>query len=57
MTKQQVDNLTMQDKSKTQVENLQKFLTWVKTCPYDLTVSSMSSGVVHVKFDVESKDA
>lgn len=57
MTQQQVDNLTMQDKSKTQVENLQKFLTWVKTCPYDFTVSSMSAGIVHVKFDVESKDA
>jgi hypothetical protein len=47
----------MQKRSKAQVENIQKFLTWVKTCPYDFTVSSMSSGNVYVKFDMESNDA
>ena len=47
----------MKKRSEAQVENLQKFLTWVKTCPYDFTVSSMSSGNVHVNFDIERKDA
>jgi hypothetical protein len=33
-----------------QVENLESFLTWAKTCPYQYTISSMSGGFVHVKF-------
>ena len=33
-----------------QVYNLEQFLTWVKSCPYKYTISSMSGGFVHVKF-------
>ena len=33
-----------------QVDNLQKFLSWVKSSPCQFTVSSMSGGYVHVKF-------
>ena len=33
-----------------QVENLEAFLKWVKSCPYKYTISSMSGGFVHVKF-------
>ena len=33
-----------------QEENLEKFLSWLKSCPYKYTISSMSGGFVHVKF-------
>ena len=33
-----------------QVDNLNKFLAWIKECPYTFTISSMSGGFVHVKF-------
>ena len=33
-----------------QVDNLEKFLAWVKSSPCQFTVSSMSGGYVHVKF-------
>tara|TARA_R100001244_G_C5104756_1_gene119694 strand:- start:10 stop:183 length:174 start_codon:yes stop_codon:yes gene_type:complete len=33
-----------------QVDNLNKFLAWLKECPYTFTISSMSGGFVHVKF-------
>ena len=36
--------------SNTQVENLEQFLTWLKTCPNHYTISSMQGGFVHVKF-------
>ena len=32
-----------------QVENLEHFLTWIKSCPYKYTISSMSGGFIHVK--------
>jgi len=35
-----------------QVDNLEKFLAWVKSSPCQFTVSSMSGGNVHVKFTV-----
>ena len=40
-----------------QVENLEDFLSWLKTCPNYYAISSMSGGYVHVKFliPVESK--
>ena len=40
-----------------QVENLEEFLTWLKTCPNHYTISSMQGGFVHVKFliSVEKK--
>ena len=33
-----------------QVENLEEFLSWLKTCQNHYTISSMSGGYVHVKF-------
>ena len=33
-----------------QVDNLETFLTWVKSSPCQFTISSMSGGYVHVKF-------
>ena len=35
-----------------QVDNLEKFLAWVRSSPCQFTVSSMSGGLVHVKFIV-----
>ena len=32
-----------------QIENMEGFLKWVKTCPYPYSISSMSSGFIHVK--------
>ena len=34
-----------------QVDNLEKFLAWVKSSPCQFTVSSMSNECVHVKFN------
>ena len=33
-----------------QVENLEKFLSWVKSCPCTYTVLGMHGGFVNVKF-------
>ena len=33
-----------------QVENLEEFLAWLKTCPNHYAISSMSGGYVHAKF-------
>tara|TARA_B110000046_G_scaffold10626_1_gene10597 strand:- start:1316 stop:1471 length:156 start_codon:yes stop_codon:yes gene_type:complete len=33
-----------------QVENIEAFLAWVKTCPCEYTISSMAGGFIHVKF-------
>ena len=35
-----------------QVDNLEKFLAWVRSSPCQFTLSSMSGGCVHVKFTV-----
>ena len=32
-----------------QIENMEGFLKWVKTCPYPYSISSMSGGFIHVK--------
>ena len=40
-----------------QVEHLEKFLSWVKSCPYVYTISSMSGGFVHIKFLVSFESA
>jgi len=32
-----------------QIENLQKSLEWLKTCPFEYTISSMQGGFVHIK--------
>jgi len=40
-----------------QIENLESFLTWIKSCPYKYTISSMSGGSLHVKFLIPSNDA
>jgi len=33
-----------------QVNNLEKFLTWVKSSPCQFTISSMSNNHIHAKF-------
>ena len=33
-----------------QVDNLEKFLAWVRSSPCQFTISSMSGGYVHAKF-------
>ena len=33
-----------------QVKNIESLLQWLKTCPHDYALSSMSGGFVHVKF-------
>ena len=35
---------------KSQVENLERFLQWLKSCPNKYVISSMSGGFIHVKF-------
>ena len=32
-----------------QIENMESFLKWVKTCPYTYSISSMSGVFVHLK--------
>ena len=34
------------------VRNLENFLDWVKTCPYEYIISTMQGGYVHVKIVV-----
>ena len=34
----------------TQVEAIEKFLTWIKSCPFTCTISSMQGSFIHVKF-------
>ena len=36
-----------------QVQVIEKFLTWLKTCPFKCTISSMQGSFIHVKFFVE----
>ena len=33
-----------------QVEALERFLAWLKSCPFTYTISSMQGSFVHVKF-------
>ena len=32
-----------------QVPNIEGALKWLKTCPYEYTISSMQGGFIHVK--------
>jgi len=33
-----------------QIQGIEKFLTWLKSCPFTCTISSMQGSFVHVKF-------
>ena len=33
-----------------QIEAIEKFIEWLKACPFEFTISSMSGSFVHVKF-------
>jgi hypothetical protein len=33
-----------------QVKLIEKFLTWLKSCPFKCTISSMQGSFIHVKF-------
>jgi hypothetical protein len=35
-----------------QVKNMEAFLAWVKTCPCDFIISSMTGEHMHVKFTI-----
>lgn len=37
---------------KMQVNNIQKTLEWIATCPFEATISSMTGGFVHLKIMV-----
>ena len=37
----------------TQVEAIEKFLAWIKSCPFTCTISSMQGSFIHVKFFIE----
>ena len=45
-----------------QIENIEGALRWLKTCPYEYTISSMQGGFIHIKIfvpnhkTVEDKD-
>jgi hypothetical protein len=39
------------------IRNIEGFLTWVKSCPYKFTISSMQGGFIHVKFFIEEEVA
>ena len=39
-----------------QVENLEKALEWVKTCPFQYTISSMQGGFFHIKIFVDERE-
>ena len=38
-----------------QIENLEDFLEWLKTCPHQSAISSMQGGFVHVKFFIDTE--
>ncbi len=33
-----------------QIENIEKILAWVKSCPYPYTISSMTGRYIHIKY-------
>ena len=35
-----------------QIENIEGALSWLKTCPYEYTISSMQGGFIHIKLFV-----
>jgi hypothetical protein len=36
-----------------QVENIEKELEWVKTCPFQYAISSIQGGLIHIKIFVQ----
>lgn len=42
--------------STNQVNKLESFLKWLKSCPFTFTISSMQGEFIHVKFFINSKD-
>ena len=34
-----------------QIDNLEDILKWLRTCPYELNISSMQTGHLHVKIN------
>jgi hypothetical protein len=36
-----------------QVENIEKALEWLKTCPFQYAISSMQGGFIHIKIFVQ----
>ena len=34
-----------------QIDNLEDILVWLRTCPYELNISSMQTGHLHIKID------
>ena len=46
MSKEQVENISIQ------VKNMEAFLAWVKTCPSDFIISSMTGEYMYVKFTI-----
>tara|TARA_Y100001937_G_scaffold53512_2_gene73797 strand:- start:1647 stop:1829 length:183 start_codon:yes stop_codon:yes gene_type:complete len=39
-----------------QIENIERFLDWLKTCPVQHRISSMQGDIVHAKFDLSKPD-
>ena len=42
--------MKIQMRNCTQVEAIEKFLAWIKSCPFACTISSMQGSFIHVKF-------
>ena len=38
-----------------QVTNLKRFISWLESCEFSYTISSMQGGFVHVKFFVDEE--
>ena len=36
-----------------QIDNLEDILVWLRTCPYYLNISSMQTGHLHIKLQLE----
>jgi hypothetical protein len=39
-----------------QVENIEKELEWVKTCPFQYAISSIQGGFIHIKIFVDERE-
>ena len=37
-----------------QIQNLETFLSWLKTSPIKHNISSMNAGFIHVRFDLST---
>ena len=38
-----------------QVTNLKRFISWLESCEFSYTISSMQGGFVHVKFFIDEE--